>query len=147
VNDKLKSFSPPDDIHRRVPVNKQAALTCAKGTKFQSRKRITNGALQSPVPMPLRPATKQLLNTAGFVDCTGKTIGRLTCIGLISLDCDYSGWLMRCSCGQYVNRSQKAILNPRNDLDRCENCRHMHFLKKSERWRRTGKDTDLKDIP
>lgn len=144
---RLKSFSPPDDLHARRPVNKLAAIVTGIGVNYVPDKRSCKGCLQSPVPIEMRPIKSSEHCNATFVDCTGKAVGRLRCIGIIEPRTGYSGWLMRCACGRYTNRNQKAILNPANNSDCCADCRQLQYLKRHQIWKEHDRNVETEDLP
>lgn len=145
-NIRLKSFSPPDDIHARRAVNKLAAIVTGVGVNYSPDKKGCSGRLQSASPVRMRSIQNNERCNPTFVDCTGKQVGRLKCIGVIDRDTGYSGWLMRCACGRYTNRNQKAILNPANSMDCCEECRHLQYLKRHQIWKERGVDVATEDL-
>lgn len=123
-----------------TPINKTAALVIGKGFHYEPNKKVQT--IESKNPLPTRDAYYQEIYSPTFTNCTGIKIGRLTVIGIYSRS---KGWVCRCDCGMYCVRRQKAILNKNNTQDRCEECRHLAFLKKDEKYRRTGKDVDIND--
>lgn len=130
------------DVYTRKPVNKTAATVIATGTHFIPAKKIQTN--DSDLPLAIRPLHKIELARKEFQDLTGRTVGRLTVQGY-SLDFP-SHWVVRCVCGRYSTRRARAIKNPENTQDRCEHCRHLASLKRSEMYRRTGKDSDIRDF-
>ena len=124
-----------------APVNKQAAWVTSKGFQYSPNKMVQ--ARESKFPMPIRDIKKSELNNADFVDLRGFRRGRLVVVGLLK---DSKNWVARCDCGTYVVRKARSIKNEKNNQDRCEECRHLAFLKQEEAWRRTGKDQDIGDF-
>ncbi len=121
------------EIVKRIPVNKTAAIVVSKGVEYVAPKKVLTG--DSDVPMPTRRPPKDALDLSGVRRC------RLVVIGLSS---DVAGkWVCRCDCGTYVYRSAKAIKNERNN-DRCEQCRHLAHLRRTDEFRRTGKNRIVK---
>lgn len=131
-----------DDIYSRVPVDRVAVWVAGPGEHFNPTKRVQ--ANDSEEPIATRPARISERNADGFLDLTGQRVGRFMVLGLAR---DFARqWVVRCDCGRYSTRHAKAIKNPANTQDRCEHCRHLAFLKRDERWRRTGRDVDIRDF-
>ena len=124
-----------------TPANKTAALIMSKGFNYKPNKKVQT--IESINPLPTRPLNFKELKNKAFIDCTGMKVGRLTVIGFYLLG---KGWVCRCDCGVKCVRKQKAILNKNNTQERCEECRHLAFLKRNEIWRRTGKNVDINDF-
>ena len=119
----------------RRPVNKTAAVVTGKGTHYISKKVIKTA--DTHLPIPTRPVLTG-------INLTGIRIGRLTVVGLAR---DFNGrWVVRCDCGTFTLRRAKSIKNESNQQDRCEECRNLVFLKREERFRRTGKWKDIRDF-
>ena len=104
------------------PVNKQAALSCAKGERFRFEAKD-----------PRNPHWKQnpglsIRVNKGEVNLAGTRLGKLTVMGK---SLDKSGrWIVRCACGNYENRTSRAIKNLRNDIDACVECRTINQRKR-----------------
>ena len=131
-----------DFCHASVPVDRVAVWVSLRGENFVPNKVVLTN--DSKTPIATRPFTKVELNQDCFVDLRGRKFGRFTVIGISR---DFSRqWVVRCSCGIYTTRSAKAIKNKKNDIDMCEHCRHLAFLKREESYRRTGKDTDIRNF-
>lgn len=120
-----------EEIAKRRPVDRTAALVTQPGPRgLDSAKRIA--CVFSPTPLPTRPVPR------GAVNLTGQRCGQLTVIGL-ARDIRHL-WVCRCVCGYYVTRKAKAIKNTRNqDIDRCERCRELAWLKRQDARRSTGR--------
>lgn len=121
-----------EDIVRRNPVNKPAALVTGKGIQYTPRKKVCQKHWDVPPPTkPLSPDTPNLV---------GVRFGQLTVVGRYR---DKNGyWAVRCDCGAYETRRSKSVLNPANWVDRCDECRHLAYLKRHDEFRRTGKNSD-----
>lgn len=130
------------NILTRKAVNRTAAIVTGKGTHYVPNKKIQTH--DNPLPIAIRKLQPPECDQPNFIDLTGQRVGRFTVLGL-ALD-HKRQWVVRCDCGTYSLRRAKAIKNPDNTQDRCEHCRHLAFLQRNERWRRTGKDTDIKDF-
>ena len=119
-----------DDIHARKAINGTAARVLAKGEHFTSSKKVLTA--DSETPLPLRPIPLNM------EDLRGEKFGRFTVLGAAA---HHKGrWVVRCACGMYTLRTTKAVKNPANTVDCCEQCRHLRYLKNSDFFRRTGKD-------
>lgn len=132
----------PTDFYARTPINKTAATVISTGTHFIPNKKIQTN--DSELPLAIRPLAKSELGDNRCNDLTGMTVGRFTVLGA-SLDFPRH-WVVRCVCGRYSTRRAKAIKNPANSQDRCEHCRNLAHLKRSEFFRRTGKNADISDF-
>lgn len=116
------------------PINKVAALVTSTGTSFVSKKKIQN--VQSIGPI----STKKF--TGSSKNLSGTKFGRMTVIGMAK-DMKKGRWVVRCDCGIYAIRNAKAIENPRNNLDRCEECSEQLYIKRKYHYDKTGKDLPL----
>lgn len=115
-----------------APVDSTAAKVMSKGVEYTPDVQLRN---DSPVPIPTRPLPE---NMRPGEDLTGIVFGRFTVLGM-ALGV-LGTWVVRCTCGIYTLRRRRAISNPNNNQDRCEACRHLASMKRSEVWRRTGKN-------
>ncbi|MGE0590903.1 MAG: hypothetical protein AB7G23_02985 [Vicinamibacterales bacterium] len=122
------------------PVDATAARVVGPGEVYQSRK-IGNG-VDSDVPLPTRPIHASERGQKAFVDLTGRRQGLLVVIGKSPLE---GRWVARCACGMYTIRRSKALTNPANrEIDRCERCRQVAFLRKDSTWRQIGFNVDAR---
>lgn len=97
---------------------------------------IPDHHMHSSTPLPVRRIINQIKMSRGFCDLTGRRQGRLTVMGLSS---NVNGkWVVRCQCGAYEVRSAKALMNPKNDSDRCWVCRHEVTRRRKDEWVKTG---------
>lgn len=110
-----------DRIFSSSPMNKTAALVTGKGEHYVSKKKIVTSHHANPIPTRKAPQ----------VDLTGLRVGRLTVKGL-SRDTP-KRWVVRCDCGMFSLRTARAIRNPNNGTDCCEECRQFLFLKHLEK--------------
>lgn len=129
-------------VGHEIPVNSTAARVMGRGEVYESGKQ--HGSVCQDIPLPTRKPTAAELAWETFVDLSGAKFGRFTVIGLS--DGIKGKWVVRCACGNYSARTSKAIRNPNNSADCCEECRHLLYLKKSEIWRRTGKQVALEEL-
>ena len=119
---------------KRRPADKTASLVTSKGVGYVSPKIVLSD--ESEVPYQLKRVP---LNT---IDLTGVRCGRLVVCGIAS---GFKGrWSCRCDCGVYVLRSARACTNQAN-ADRCEQCRHVAYLRRKEEWMRLGYNTEATD--
>lgn len=107
-----------DKLKTAKPANKQAAIVTSKSEEYIPDKKVVVLEWDSPPPLRAPPLEVRHL--------IGKKVGRLTVIGLSE---KRGVWVCRCACGKYVSRKAKSIGNPNNDKDRCEQCRHVRYLK------------------
>lgn len=108
-----------DDWHARTPIDGNAAGVLRGGAHFVSKKKIQTADQETP------HATKPL--PRDVPDLRGRVCGWLTVVGL-SADVRKK-WVVRCVCGMYTLRTTKAIRNPANSADKCEQCRQVEFLR------------------
>ncbi len=120
----------------RSPINRTAARVVAPGQHYVADK--TNGCVCQGTPPPYRAPKEHEL------DLTGMRFGRFTVLGIASETTNR--WVVRCNCGNYSLRKPKAIKNPNNVADACEQCRHIIHLKRSELFRRAGVDKPSADF-
>lgn len=111
-----------DKVISSTPINRQASLSVSKGFEYSPNKKITVKEWDTV------PALKKVIG--GNLDLTGNKVGRLTVVGLLDAVKGQHGatWVCRCQCGKYTSRKAKAIQNPNNTDDRCEQCRHVKYL-------------------
>jgi hypothetical protein len=120
-----------DDIYARRAVNTTAARVLAKGTHFVGDKKILTADSELPIKTRALPHNME--------DLRGVNFGRMTVIGVAA---DAKGrWVVKCSCGVYTLRSTKAVKNPANEIDCCEQCRHLRHLKEKDKFLRTHKNS------
>jgi len=117
-----------------VGVNKEASLVTSKGESYIPDKNIL--VVESKNWIPTRCVSVG-------EDLSGITFGRMKVIGL-ARDIK-KRWVVRCSCGMYTIRTAKAIKNPANSKDRCEECRHLAYLKRAQHYREYNRDICCKD--
>ena len=117
-----------DDLHARRPVDGNAASVFKGGAAFVPNKKIQTA--DSPYPI-------QTVNVpSDTTNLTGRRFGRMVVVGLSPFN-KKSGatWVVRCACGTYTRRTAKAIKNPKNDQDACEECRHLMYLRRHDLYR------------
>lgn len=120
------------DIHARTPVDRVAARVVVGGESYEP---VFNGGNDHDSDLPIATAPVP----TGVRDLTGTKFGKLTVIGYHSKK-GYAGnrkskhvrrkWVVRCVCGMYSVRRQKAIINSQVDgEDACDKCRHFESVK------------------
>lgn len=114
------------------PINKKAATVTQTGIHFNSRKRLPEGYKHWKTQPPLRKSVPHFLRYL-----LGRTFGRFTVVGL-SNETKKQLWVVRCSCGSFETRWEKAIRNPKNSDDCCSECRHLEYLQKMQRFQARG---------
>ncbi|MCC4240338.1 hypothetical protein [Thalassospira povalilytica] len=124
-----------DRIYSSTPIDRVAVRVAGKGYEYRPDKKIQTA--DQPTPIPTRKVPESI------PDITGLTRGRLTVIGL-ARDTK-KRWVVRCNCGTYSLRTAKAMKNEENVQDRCEHCRHLAHLKRSDHYRSTGRDRDIRE--
>lgn len=133
------------DIHARAPVNKAAALAVGVDETYVPEVKIA--CVHSDTPLPLRKKDKEFYVTASKYanEMEGYIFGLFTVIGLAQKKTPGKPavYVCRCACGKFEHRKRKAILNPQNSFDRCTECRHLLYLKRTEYFMRTGKEKPL----
>jgi len=135
-----------DKLLASRPVNQAAARTMGRGVHFESKKVIAQRHWAAP---PKTIPASQVTDPAGtFIDLSGIKFGRFVVIGYLGKPKGHSLWLVRCACGDYESRKSKAIRNPDNHGDRCDNCRQLAFLKRREAYLRnpTAPQPDSRDL-
>lgn len=123
------------------PIDRTAAKVTGPGIHYEPPKK--NNGLHWDAPPPTIPIPKHVRKNPQVVDCIGKKFGRFTVVGLYT---ESPLWLVRCNCGHYETRKQRAILNPGNGSDCCDYCRHLLYLKRHSRWRSTGEQLTVEDV-
>lgn len=119
-----------EEIAKRSPIDKTAALVVSRGVQYESGKVILTEESIAPFPMKKTPADTMCL--IGVRRC------RLVVLGMAA---DRKGkWVCRCDCGMYVLRKSKALRNEAN-MDRCEECRQLSHLKRQEEFLRLGRNS------
>lgn len=123
----------------RSPIDRVAARVAGKGVEFKSRKIVLTA--DQPTPIEVRPLSAV---PTEHRDLVGRQFGTMKVLGLSFVP---SRWVVRCICGVYTLRTARAIRNPDNASDCCEQCRHLLYLKRNEYWRRTGKEVEWCELP
>lgn len=136
----LYNAGPAEDQVLRHAVDRSAARVVSKGFQYVSRKRVQ--WIDREAPWPVR-ANPRLPNESPFVDLTGVKFGRFTVLGRHTAS---KHWVVRCSCGVHSLRKGKAVKNPSNSVDRCDECRHLVFLRRENIHKRDGVWVDWADI-
>lgn len=119
-----------------TPVNQTAKRVIQKGIHYIPSKKISQAHFEiqpAIIPIPGNSPVK-----------IGYKFGRFTVIGGAR-----SGngnkcalYVVRCTCGHYEYRTAKAIFNPKNNLDMCQICRDLIYLKRFDEYRQHGYNED-----
>lgn len=120
-----------ENIASRVPVDSTAARVVSKGVEYDWRDHKKVQTVESETPFSL------VMVPEFMDDLTGMTVGRFKVMGLHTVS--PARWSLRCSCGRFSLRRAKSIKNPKNDIDRCERCRHLAAKQKSHIYHSTGR--------
>ena len=127
-----------DKLITSRPVDGAAARVLSKGVHYKPDNVIAR--LLWTAPPKLEPIPVNLRATPKFEDLTGRKFGRFIVAGYLGKPLGEKQkqpcWLVRCSCGDYETRTARAIRNPQNAGDRCENCRHLAYLKRTDSYLR-----------
>jgi hypothetical protein len=122
-----------------TPVDRVAARVTRQGFKYEPAKWVRTS--DQPTPFATIKPTKAHTNNASFADLTGRRVGRLVVYGLTG----FGSWACRCDCGTHTLRHAKSIKNPANaEIDRCEHCRHLAYLRRADEFRQTGRNKEWK---
>lgn len=107
------------------PINKTAALVTKPGIHYDfiCKKK----GMHSKEPLAIGPITSCERRSIGFVNYTNYKYGWFTVIGKSATT--KKMWVVKCSCGNYEHRSVRAMTNPRNQNDKCEECCRLESLK------------------
>ena len=124
-----------EEIAKRNPVNKLAAIVTSRGISFRSKKKDLANESDTPFTLVRMP-----LEQPEFKSLVGVRRGRLVVCGFIGR----SRWSCRCDCGKYCTRHTRAMKNESNDVDRCEQCRELAYLKRVDEFRRNGRNASEK---
>ena len=122
-----------NDIHARVPINKQAAIVVSEVAEYKPKKIIQNADSDFPI------ATRKL--EKNIKDLAGTRFGKFIVIVLAKHV--PKRWVVKCACGVYTLRTSKSINNPQNNRDQCELCRHLEHLKMQDLYKRIGDKADI----
>jgi hypothetical protein len=118
-----------------------AARVVGAGTTFEFK--VSDGAVQSFLPLPTRLPLRAETSQACFIDLTGRRFGRLTVVG-ISAEV-VARWVVRCVCGSYGLRTARAIKKADEDAC-CHQCHLLALAKRKDLIRRTGKLVDTAEF-
>lgn len=117
------------------PVDRTAARVMQPGVHYEkvlpANSRHWRSVGDAPKVIPWRSGNRQFAPSGE--DLTGRRYGHFTVIGYLGAIDGKSGgkrtgmWLVRCVCGDFEQRTAKAINNPANIEDRCHVCRDVEF--------------------
>lgn len=126
--------------HER-PVNRLAARVVGAADSYEFK--MSDGAVNSLLPLPTRLISRAEACQPCFTDLTGVKFGRLTVLG-ISAEV-LARWVVRCVCGTYGLRTAKAIKNAAPDAC-CHQCHLPALAKRKDLARRTGKLVPVEEL-
>jgi hypothetical protein len=109
------------------PINKAAASVMSSGESYNFvQKDADVHHLWKTPPKMIAPATH-----TGQEDLRGKRFGRFTVLGVLDVPAGAGGrpWVVKCVCGNYTTRRRKAMFNPTNQDDCCNECRNTKNLR------------------
>lgn len=121
-------------------VNGNASSVIGSGFKYEPSRKIQTA--DQPFPFKTKPVSKSMRCQPEFKDRTGERVGRLSVYGMA--DVTPARWACRCDCGTHTLRTTKAVGNPSNSDDRCEQCRHLQQLQRGSTYRQTGRDPEVR---
>lgn len=125
-----------DRLATSAPLNKTSAVVTGKsGIHWTPKKTFLQPRYDSPQPLSPVPV--------GMPDLAGNQFCRFKVAGYLGRD---GKWLVRCACSAYEERTAKAIRNPKNIVDCCQECQHLLQIKRNQHWLRTGKNLPLEDF-
>ncbi|MDK9373397.1 hypothetical protein QQF54_08520 [Lelliottia sp. V106_10] len=131
------------------PVDRVAARVTSKGVHYEPDKKCEQGDSELPLPT-LQRCELDYQQRAHLDALKGHRFGRMAVIGIAALQPTQKKggmrFVVRCACGVYTYRRSQAIRNPKNKTDCCDNCRHLLHLKRSEIYRRTGKEVSWEEL-
>lgn len=120
-----------DAVLASTPLNGTAGRVTSKGVHFEPRTAIPNEVTWD-APPPLARITPTMSRNASFVDLTGRSVGRLTVLGLTTdghKEARGGVWACRCVCGKYVGRRAKSLKATEDHM--CNDCRLTATLRKA----------------
>lgn len=107
-----------------TPLNKTAAKVVSQRGDHYNPDVNYSGHWHADAPPRMRKIPARSKAAAKMI---GHRTGRLKVVGL------YAGktskWVVRCSCGDYELRTARALRNPHNKNDKCQNCHHLGRVK------------------
>lgn len=115
-----------DKLMASVPINETAARVTSNSHEMAPEgPKLDTTFSHWKAPPCVQPVHLSQPNMAG------ERFGRFTVVGYLGkLTKSAKGrWLVRCQCGDYEARTQRAIENPANYDDMCYVCRDEAFLK------------------
>lgn len=116
-----------DALAAAAPLNRDASIARdGSGEIFTPLKRGLKERQFTEIP-PLRAHPPD----PGFVDMTGRKIGRLTVVGYLGKGHKGALWLVRCACGAFERRVTRTLKRSAVDgrNDRCGECGYLDELR------------------
>lgn len=110
--------------HGFIPVNKMSAIVIST-TKPEGHHWKYGDNIVSKLALP----TIRYTGPVQF-NMEGIRYGQFTVQGLYAYQNPNKNaqWVVRCACGIHETRKSKAILNPKNQNDRCHRCQRTEYL-------------------
>lgn len=105
------------------PANRTAGMVLQKGEHFEEP-NYTN----------LFKAPLLLIKYKGKRNLSGKRFFQFTVIGYLGMNNRSGRWLLKCDCGSYTVRSERAIKKIVEKNGKCSRCSYLDYIK-SETYR------------
>lgn len=118
------------------PVDRVAARVIKRGDDHHYVHSL--GCPDTPLPIPTKAAPRD----PRHVDLTGLRVGRLTVVGVSAVR--NKRWVCRCACGMYTHRTSAAL--KKGIAAPCTQCYKLAMARRSEHYRRTGKELEVADF-
>lgn len=110
-----------------------ATVTSGARHRYEPQIKAPPGFEHWAEPPPVIPPHRYP-KVGTFVDLRGRRLGRMTVVGFLGKinNAGKARWLLKCSCGDYEARSQKAILSSTEPDLCCLHCVHLRKLKRAK---------------
>lgn len=132
-----------DRIAASRPADRNAAAVTAESRdNFTSIKQILRR--HSDQRLKTRPPNQAERGSSSFEDLSGRLFGRFRVVGIFDGEGAPRGkqatmmWVCRCACGRYQTRTARAVRNPKNTGDCCDECQQLRYLRDTERKKALG---------
>lgn len=127
-----------DRIITSVPLNSTTGRVVSKGEHYEPTIQLANHVHDKNF-LAYKAPPEDAIGSGGVDGLVGYKFGTLTVMGL-SIEHHTKGqpakWVVRCICGNFEIRRARAIRNPENVNDRCQECHHVRRIK--ERYQKHG---------
>lgn len=120
-------------------VNKNTAMAVSGGTNYEPNYTNNEDLIVFKVK-PLMPIVKNSQILKLSKELVGQRFSRLLVVGWFKKG---GKWICRCDCGYFTVRKTSSIrhgLANKNSFAACHECMHIIEVKRTDHWRRTGKD-------